>query len=298
MISFDEKTHTYTNEKGVNLVSTTTLLRWAGISPNYEFVNEEVLKAAADKGTLIHKEIEDYIKKGEVGFTDELQQFINYIEVNHYTILASEKVVYNDEVAGTIDLIIKTPTGRIIYVDFKTTSTIHTNSVSWQLSIYKDLDLNFEKDDFDSFLNADLQVWHFSKKGLVVKDLPEVSTDLLEKLYESYINNTKFEVTLKEQQLQQLYEVEKVIAYYENQKKEAERNAELIREQIIAAMKEQGATKFENDRIVISYIPQTTMETFDAKTFKEENPDVYKKYLKHTKRKAQVRIKLKGEDNE
>ena len=63
MINFDEQTHTYTNEKGKVLISVTQLLKLAGISPNYDFVNEEVLKAAADKGSLIHKEIEDYIKE-------------------------------------------------------------------------------------------------------------------------------------------------------------------------------------------------------------------------------------------
>ena len=57
MISFDSETHTYTNEEGKKLISVTTLLKQEGISPNYDCVNEDVLKAAADRGTYIHKEI-------------------------------------------------------------------------------------------------------------------------------------------------------------------------------------------------------------------------------------------------
>ena len=34
MINFDEENHTYTNECGKELISVTTLLKKAGISPN------------------------------------------------------------------------------------------------------------------------------------------------------------------------------------------------------------------------------------------------------------------------
>lgn len=299
MINFDEQTHTYTDENGNELISVTTLLKVAGISPNYDFVNEDVLKAAADRGTLIHKEIEDYVKTGEIGFTRELHEFIRYIQENHLTVLASEKQVHNDEVAGTIDLILKTEKDAIIYADLKTTSTIHTDSVSWQLSIYKNLDLNNKYPNYQDYLDATLQVWHFDKNGnLEVKEVLEVANEHLERLYQCYAMGKKFELIADESELAELYEAEKIIAYFEQQKAKAEESAKVVREKIIAAMKKQGITKFENDKIAITYIAPVKRETFDSKTFQSDNPEVYKKYIKTSTTKESVRIKLKENTDE
>ena len=299
MISFDSETHTYTNEEGKKLVSVTTLLKQAGISPNYDCVNEDVLKAAADRGTYIHKEIEDYIKKGEIGFTTELQEFIRYIENNHLTVIASEKMVWNNVVAGTIDLILKTEMGNIIYADIKTTSQINRQSVSWQLSIYKDLDLDFETENYQNYLNATLQVFHFDKEGnLTIKELAEVKTEQINKLYESIEKGEKYEVEIANDTLTELYEVEKIIAYYENLKKKAEEDAKLLRETIVNSMKEQGISKFENDKICISYIAPSTKETFDSATFKRQHPELWNQYKKTSPVKEQVRIILREKKDE
>ena len=300
MINFDEQTHTYTNEKGEVLISVTQLLKLAGISPNYDFVNEEVLKAAADKGSLIHKEIEDYIKKGEIGFTTELHEFITYVKEQGIKILASEKQVYNDRVAGTIDLIFQYPNGKVVYADFKTTSTVHKQAVSYQLSIYKDLDSNSEHEIDANYEDADLEVWHFLKDGsLEIYSVMEIAKPALDRLYESITTGKPLEKTEEEKQfLKELYDAEKVIAYYENEKKLAEENRNKVRDKIIEIMKEQGITKFENDNISITYIAPTDAETFDSKRFKEENPNTYQEYVKITHKKESVRITLKEKKDE
>lgn len=300
MINFDEQTHTYTNENGQVLISVTQLLKQAGISPNYDFVDEEVLRASADKGSLIHKEIEDYIKKGEMGFTTELKEFINYVESVGIKVLASEKQVYNDRIAGTIDLIAQYPTGRVVYVDFKTTSTVHKQAVSWQLSIYKNLDQNSKHEIDADYENANLEVWHFGKDGsLRVRDVIEVSGEELKRLYNSVVTGTKYELQLdSEYDLETLYDAERLIAFYETQKAKAEEKRNKVREQIIKSMVKQGITKFENENLIINYIAPTTCERFDSTRFKQEQPDVYKKYVKTVSVKESVRIKLKENDNE
>lgn len=300
MINFDEQTHTYTNENGEVLISVTQLLKLAGISPNYDFVNEEVLKAAAEKGTLIHKEIEDYIKKGEIGFTKELHEFITYVKEQGIKILASEKQVYNDKVAGTIDLIFQYSNGKVVYADFKTTSTIHKQAVSYQLSIYKDLDSNSEHEIDANYEDADLEVWHFLQDGsLEVRSVMEISDVALNKLYESVATGQPIEKTEEEKQfLKELYDAEKVIAYYENERKLAEENRNKVRDKIIEVMKAQGITKFENENISITYIAPTDAETFDSKRFKEENPNTYQEYVKITHKKESVRITLKEKKDE
>ena len=137
MLKFDENTHTYELD-GKKLISTTQLLRKNNLAPNYDMVDEEVLKKAAEKGTLIHSEIEEFIKTGSIGFTNEVALFIDWYRKQAVSEIESEIKVYNDIVAGTIDLIYKRNNEWWIS-DIKTTSTIHTSSVQWQLSIYKAL---------------------------------------------------------------------------------------------------------------------------------------------------------------
>ena len=300
MINFDEQTHTYTNENGQVLISVTQLLKQAGISPNYDFVDNEVLRASAEKGTLIHKEIEDYIKKGEIGFTTELQEFINYITENNIKVLASEKQVNNDRIAGTIDLIAQYPSGKVVYADFKTTSTVHKTAVSWQLSIYKNLDQSSDHEIDADYEDAELEVWHFAKDGsLKVRNVLEVSGEQLAELYKSVITGQKYELKTDDfWDLEELYDAEKLIAFYETQKKKAEKAAEQVREKIVESMLKQGITKFENENLTITYIAPTTAETFDSTRFKAEQPDVYKQYTKTVSKKASVRIKLKENNDE
>ena len=292
MINFDETTHKYTTENGEVLISTTQLLKIAGISPSYEMVDSEVLQKAADKGSLIHSEIEDYIKNGEIGFTKELGEFIDYLKANSLYPVASEKVVHDDLVAGTIDLVLQSPNGDYILADIKTTSTIHTDSVSWQCSIYKKL-----LEHCVNYKISKLQVFHFDKEGnLNVKDLPMKDDSVIQELYDWYLSNKEkpFELSTIGQ-LTELYQVEKLIAYYKNLADEATKKETEMRDSLVKAMKDKGLTKFENDKISITYIPPTTAKTLDTALLKAEQPDLYTKYLKDTEKKEQVRIKLKGE---
>ena len=136
-IMFNEETHQYINiNDGREFISVTQLMQKHNLSPNYSNISETVLSAKAERGKLIHKEIEEYIKANFVGFTPEVSNFINYVNENNVKCLASEMILHNDIVAGTCDLILNYGTGSYTIADIKTTSTIHKDAVSWQLSIY------------------------------------------------------------------------------------------------------------------------------------------------------------------
>lgn len=74
-IDFDEENHIYMKD-GEFLQSVTQILD----DGSYEGVNEEILRHAQERGKLIHKEIQDYIEKGDVGFTPEFLEFLNLLE--------------------------------------------------------------------------------------------------------------------------------------------------------------------------------------------------------------------------
>lgn len=81
---------------------------------------------------------------------------------------------------------------------------------------------------------------------------------------------------------------------------EFEENARKIKEQedalkaaILAEMERKGIIKLENDILTITYVAPTERESFDAKEFRQDCPDLYDEYVKFTHVKSSVRIKVK-----
>lgn len=299
MIEFREDTHEYFLD-GKKLISVTQLMRKHGLSPSYDAVPEEVLRAKAERGTLIHKEIEQYIKHGEIGFTTELANFIEYVRLMREArgvdieIVDSEEIVYNEVVAGTVDL---TLLEDDIYTvaDIKTTATLHKEAVSWQLSIYAYLisDKTF----------ADLskgQAFHFDKDGnLNVIDIPLKPFTEVERLLDCERRGEIYtqELTVSNTQLAELVEVESLIKRIEEQKKAAEAQATELRAQLMQAMEANGVTSFENENIKITYVAPTTRTAIDSTKLKKELPEIAEKYTKTSNVKASLRITLKEASN-
>ena len=70
--TFDEEWHCFKyNDK---IIPSVTKLLDDG---SYKDVDPEILKKACERGTLIHKEIEMYLKSNLKGFTDEFYEFLN-----------------------------------------------------------------------------------------------------------------------------------------------------------------------------------------------------------------------------
>lgn len=289
---FKEDTHQYflvdcaTGEVVKELISVTTLLKKHGLAPDYSGVPSATLEAAAEYGKLVHSEIEKYIKDGEIGFTSELQEFIEYCEKTGLKPIKSEFIVHNDIVAGTVDLAGEYPDEWLAYSDYKTTATLHKEAVRWQLSLYDYLGGNF----------ADkLQAFHFASP-LKVVDFEPIPLDEIEKLLECERNGEIYQpkqLTVADDLLTQIAEAEAKVKNFELLKKEVEAQAEILRQQLIEAMRAQNIKSFENESLKITYIEPTTRETIDSKKLKAEMPEIAAKYTKTSKVKDSVRITLK-----
>lgn len=86
--TFNSEWHTYKLKDKI-IPSVTQLLS----DDSYENVDPKVLKRAAEKGTLVHKEIENFIKRQEMGFTDEFQDFVGIYLRNQETF--ESKAIYD-----------------------------------------------------------------------------------------------------------------------------------------------------------------------------------------------------------
>lgn len=300
---FKEDTHQYflvdarTGEVIKELISVTTLMKKHEIAPNYNNVPTETLKAKAEYGSLVHKELENYIKDGEIGFSQELQDFIDWQSENDFAAHKSEFIVYNDIVAGTVDLLgeqrLAIDDSCNILGDFKTTATLHEDAVSWQLSIYAYL----YKRMFGGTIDA-LKAFHFNN-GLNVVDIKPKPVEEIEKLLEAEANGEKYEpkqLEVAEVLLNQVVEAEEKIKNFELLKKEVEKQADVLRQQLMDAMKQQGIKTFDNGKMRITYTPPTTRETPDNKRLAEEMPEIAKKYTKvgAVKEKLTITIRKEG----
>lgn len=289
MIEFNEATHEYFND-GKKLISVTQLMRKHGLAPDYSMVNQAVLTAKAERGTLIHKEIEEFIKRKEIGFTSELTAFCEYIWKNNITVVQSETIAFNDIVAGTADLVLEDANGERIIADIKTTATLHKESVSWQLSIYAKL--------LEQYGCTRGQAFHFDADGtLKVVEIPLKPIAEIERLLDCERNGVQFMSSLKvsEIALSELYSLEAYIQHCEIQKKEAEERAKDLRQMLLDEMEKQAVKTYENDRIRITYIATQTRTSIDSARLKKDLPEIAEKYQKQTSVKASLKITLKGE---
>ena len=135
------KHHYYLN--GVELISCTNLLKKHNLAPKYDAVDDEKLTIASEYGKFVHRELELFIKKDEVSFAQEQKNFEKWYKDNakkgiNIVFVESEMKVNNDLVGGSIDLIYE-ENEELVIADFKTTSQVHKEAVSWQLSIYREL---------------------------------------------------------------------------------------------------------------------------------------------------------------
>lgn len=292
MIRFDAEKHEYFDGEK-KLISVTQLLRNQGLAPDYSGVSDSVLNAKAERGKLVHSEIEDFINNGELGFTNELSAFIDVCAENGVNPLESEKIVSNDLVAGTFDLLCE-ERGKTVLVDYKTTATLHKDSVSWQLSLYKNLYEGMTGKKID-----ELKAYHFTNGGLRVVDIPEKPQAEVERLMQCEREGTQFtqSVMVSEKALAELAEVESLIKTIEEQKKEAQARSESLRAAIMTAMKENAILSLNNDRMKITYVAPYSRTSVDSARLKKDRPEIYSEYQKSTTVKESLKITIKdGEE--
>lgn len=285
MIEFNPETHEYFSD-GKKLISVTQLMRKHGLTPDYSGVPASVLAAKAERGTLVHKEIETYIKTGEIGFTAECAEFAAYCDREGIDPKESETIVYNDIAAGTIDLVYMQG-GKTYLADYKTTATLHTDAVAWQLSIYKAL--------FGKQIDG-LKVFHFPEGGtLSVHDVPEKPAEEVQRLLQCERDSVPYtqSISLSGAALAELAALEALIKVIDTQKKDAEARAQELRSAIMSAMKENAVTSYETDSIRITYVAPYTRASIDTARLKKELPEVYAEYQKETTVKETLKITLK-----
>ena len=138
-LEFDAETHTYIFE-GLILPSITQILK-VRFGNKYDGIRADVLERAADRGTAIHKAIENYVTEGLDDKSDEVRGYKFLSNRYRFTALESEIPVVlhlagEPIAAGRLDLIIKF-VSSVAVADIKTTSTLDKEYLAYQLNLYR-----------------------------------------------------------------------------------------------------------------------------------------------------------------
>lgn len=136
-LEYIDETHTYLVD-GVIVPSVTQILS-DKFSTKYQNVDREVLRVAAERGTRIHKEIEDYCH----GIESDSLEVRNYkFLAKHFEFEALENevpIIYKQGdfiCAGRLDLILDVK-GKRALADIKSTSALDREYLGYQLNLYR-----------------------------------------------------------------------------------------------------------------------------------------------------------------
>ena len=285
---FNEQTHTYKLNDKI-LPSVTQIINEVLFYNKYSSVSEDTLELAKKKGSLIHKEIENYIKKGETGFTLELGNFINIVNDKKLEHMKSEVKVHNKEIAGTIDIVCRIGDKNVI-IDTKTTSEFDKEYVSWQLSMYAyilETHYNVRVDELYG-------MWLRDDKSKFVK-VEKKTHNQVEDVLEAFKNGSK--IDLYSATLQTI-PLDNQIAFmgFIHQMNDIENKIKEMKESILKEMEDRGLSKVELGDVTITYKQPTTRISIDSKKLKEDG--LYDKYSKVSNVKGSISIKVEEDTNE
>lgn len=140
-LEFDEESHTYLVD-GVIVPSVTQILK-VRFGHKYDGINKEVLNRAAQRGTAIHKAIEEYCKgKWDNLDVKEVRNFkflmVKYafdVELTEVPIIIFKKD--KPIAAGRLDLILNDGANQKAVADIKTTATLDREYLAYQLNLYR-----------------------------------------------------------------------------------------------------------------------------------------------------------------
>ena len=292
-IKFDEALHKYTVD-GKEVISVTQLLQKHRITPSYDAVDKELLRVASERGTLIHEEVENWIKNNETGFTEEAERICDYLNSNadRDSKIISEQMIANDVVAGRFD-ILYTHAKKLVLTDIKTGNSKHLYGWSWQLSLYKYL---YEK-MYGQKIESLIVLWP-RNGGMDVIPCEYVGDDKIENLLNAEREGrliSDVDLGVSEEELEELEELMREIKVKKEELKVLEDKVGKIQDILYDTMGKEGVKTVDRNKLKITYVAPSTRVSVDSKKLKEKEPEIYKKYVNTTTVKGRIEITLMGE---
>ena len=313
IVDFEEKGHIYSVNGEIASISVTELLTKHGLSP-YSGVNKAKMKESADVGKEIHKDLEDILNvAGYEPKTEQGKQFAEWVKENLDCGVGEQMLGFESNglvIAGTADVMAIAKDKTLIIADHKNTSQFHREYVSWQVSIldYFARKLGKEK------INGKLLNWkgakrficfHYDPKTgkMTVHELNKVADEEIERLLDCELHDEIYQrpMLVIDPELQQKYlQAEENFIAFEKQIKAVQKVRDDLRAEMLRLFEEQGIKSWESPdgKLLVTYIPQTEQVRVDSTKLKTKFPQVFTECQKLSKVKSQIRVTVRGEDDE
>lgn len=278
-IVFDEKNHVYTlNGELLPIQGITRMIDRQIFGGKMQNVPESVLKKYSEFGSLVHKEIQEYYENGMLPITDEANAFIKQgIEC-----AACEFIVSNDVIATAIDFV-----GKDMFLyDFKTSTALDKERLSWQLSICAYL---FEQQTGQKAKG--LVGVHLRGKECKFVGIERKQDEQVEALIRAELNGEQY--MSEETAMQRLIDLEKTIIQIKQEAELYEERKKVLLTGLGEKMAEMGLKTLKTDNLTLTLVPESTTTTLDTKRLKEEMPEIYQKFEKTGTRKGYLKMTVK-----
>jgi hypothetical protein len=291
-VDFNQDAHTYTLD-GKELQGITGMISRQLFPDKYSNVSQEVLNKAAERGSMVHEQIELY----DAGIidkitNDELSNYAGIKTANGLTTIANEYIVTDKEYfASAIDLVFERD-GKIVLADIKTTYKLDEVYVMWQLSIYAYL---FELQNPGLYVYELYGLWLRGKKSEFVP-IKRISPETIKKLLEAEIAGEQFsytEVTKYDDNYPiQIINAEKALADLDKDLNELKEQKEQLLNGLLTIMVDNHIKSFKGKLITLSRKAASTRESIDSKKLKDEYPDIYESCKKVSQIKESLTLKV------
>lgn len=304
-VFFDPISHTYILDDEHVLIGVTSLMKKHGLSPDYSGIPEATLKKAAEEGTALHKEIEDYDNGLSVLRTPLIEEYAKICHENGLIFVSNEYLISDNElVASSIDGVYGLKNrGRteneVVLVDYKFTQKVHTRSLAWQLGIYKVL---FER------MNPSLKVvacycLHGDKKTKSINSLvpiepvSEAEVDAIlqaerdGRIYIDQYEEPSAEVVLTDAELTAYVTQASEVARLKEQIKSIEDSLKALDKRVLDYMLENNLDTMEGGGGVFKVKKAYERTTIDTERFKRLQPGLFEQYSKTSTVAASITFK-------
>ena len=287
-VLFNQEQHTYSLD-GKQLQGITSTLMRLVFPDQYADVPEAVLQRAAERGSLIHEQVEIADSLGVSPDVPEVQAYIRAkADIGLETVAGEYIVTDGEHFASPIDLVMEDDAGNITLGDIKTTYKLNEAYVSWQLSIYAYL---FERQNIGMEVSHLMGVWLRDGKCKFIEVARHADREV-ESLITAYLNSKPYKPEEKQVALIAPDAV-KLLIEATSAYEEAKQTMDDVKNALLRAMEENHIRSWETEQLKATYTQPTEATSFDTKRFQQEHPDLYNQYLKTTTKRASVRVTIR-----
>lgn len=299
-VDYNVAEHTYFyHGKQLQGITGTLINRAYPKDTTYANIDEGVLNHAAERGSACHQAVDNYYEVGfaSTGFDAIVNEAKRLLESQNLTPIRFEYVVTDYEhYASPIDIVCVNDKNEICIVDMKFTAKLHYEQVTLQTSIYQ---------RFFHIVNKKLKakclyaLWIYTNDSHEVLnsgiyELSPVDSDVIDELMKADIADTSFDITKYYGALPAtVSKVEDYLVSLSTEIAAKTKEMEDIKQGLCDLMLNCGVKQYDSARLRLTRVQPKPRTTFDSKTFQNDNPELYSKYLKTSEVKPSVRITIK-----